>query len=209
MDSHFIHNWSFSQYQNNLPYSSLVDIPALLGIFRSTAASYKYLFFLSLLNILKETGFDQLKISLDDILLEMLANAWFPHNYFKLNFGINDRIARELDRLDIADSQIRVSGVKNSIVEIKAVLSRKDFTKNHLMDLVPYRLLTPFFQNDLKGLKDAQRNRAISNLAASEFNRIKPFYLFSDDRKSIIMNPNWMLYFSENQEVLRSFINWN
>lgn len=207
MDFNLLEKWDLSQHK--LPYSSIVNISSLAGVFRSTAASYKFLFFLSLLNILDETHYNKLKISLDDILLEMLSIAWFPHNFFKLNFGINDRIAQELDRLSITDSQIRVSNTKNSKNEVKAVISRKDFTNNNLLALVPYRLLSPFFLQDLKGLKDAKRNRAISELASSRFDEIKPFYLFSDDHKSIIMNPNWILYFAENQAVLRSFINWN
>lgn len=193
-------SWSFSLDQNKLPYSKLVNIPGLLGVFRSTAASYKYIYFLSLLNILQETGFNSLKISLDDILLEMLAIAWFPHNYFKLNFGINDRITEELDRVELTGMEGRISNVKNSKSEIKAVT-------------LPLRqaqgLMGEGSKNDLKGLKDAQRNGAIADLAASKIEERKPFYLFSEDRKSIIMNPNWMLYFYENQTVLRSFINWN
>ncbi|MBI9099697.1 MAG: hypothetical protein JEY91_14555 [Spirochaetaceae bacterium] len=46
-------------------------------------------------------------------------------------------------------------------------------------------------------------------MAQSQFEVSRPFYIFSDDGKSIIMNPKWMLYFYENQTVLRSFISWN
>jgi hypothetical protein len=31
----------------------------------------------------------------------MLANAWFPHTYFKLSFGRQDKIAQQLDALTL------------------------------------------------------------------------------------------------------------
>lgn len=186
---------------DDLPYSKIVNIPALLNVFSSTATSYKYLFFLSLLDYLEETHFDQLEIPLESILLEMLANAWFPHTYFKLSFGINDRITQELDRLKIDLNDGNITNIKNSKVQIKSILFKKDFTRNNLLDLVPYRLLSPFFTNELKGLVDAKRNQKIVELAHSQFEKSKPLYIFSDDTKSIIMNPKWMLYFYENQTV--------
>ncbi|XGB41814.1 MAG: hypothetical protein LVS60_16550 [Nodosilinea sp. LVE1205-7] len=32
-------------------------------------------------------------IPLQDLIIEMLANAWFPHSYFKLSCGSQDKIA--------------------------------------------------------------------------------------------------------------------
>ena len=91
-------NWSIVANRYRLPYSQRVDIPILLQVFSHTATSYKYLYFQALLHILEETGFNNQVIRLDDILLEMLTLAWYPHTYFKLSFGINDRVAQELDR---------------------------------------------------------------------------------------------------------------
>jgi hypothetical protein len=33
--------------------------------------------------------------------LEILVKAWFPHNYFKLSFGVIDQIPVVLDKLII------------------------------------------------------------------------------------------------------------
>ena len=209
MDNSVFQNWSITNRLNDLPYSERVNIPALLQVFSKTSASYKYLYFLSLFDILERTNFNQLVIHLDDILLEMLVNAWFPHNYFKLSFGVNDRIAQELDRLNIPMSGKKLTNAANSKKRLKALIAGKEYTHNHLLDMVPYRLLTPFFAADLRRLSDTTKNKKITELAYCQFETAKPFYIFSDDGKSIIMNPEWMLYFYENQKVVRSFICWN
>ncbi|HEY9751310.1 MAG TPA: hypothetical protein V6C46_00025, partial [Coleofasciculaceae cyanobacterium] len=41
----------------------------------------------------------------------MLANAWFPHSYFKLSFGSQDKIAQQLDALALV--------VKAPVVQFK------------------------------------------------------------------------------------------
>ncbi|NQT61149.1 MAG: hypothetical protein HQ557_19450, partial [Bacteroidetes bacterium] len=209
MDSSVFQNWSISSRLNDLPYSERVNVPALLQIFNKTAASYKYIYLLSLLDILETTGFNQLVIRFDDILLEMLANAWFPHNYFKLSFGVNDRIAQELDRLDINLSGQRLTNSVASKQQLKEIISHKDYTRNHLLDMVPYRLLTPFFGLQLRGSKDSRKNRVIEMLSYELFDSAKPFYVFSADGDAIIMNPEWMLYFYENLKVVRAFVCWS
>ena len=209
MENDFAGNWNIKDHLNNLPYSERVNINALSNIFSSTAASYKYLLFLSLLDVLEDTGFDKLHIDLNDILLEMLANAWFPHNYFKLNFGVNDRIARELDRLIEPQDEVKLLNTAQSKKRVIELLKSKDYGKNNLLDLVPYRLLSPFFPGVFKNVKDTHKNKAIRDLARNRFKEAKPFYIFSEDEKSIIMNPEWILYFVENIVQVRSFINWN
>jgi hypothetical protein len=35
----------------------------------------------------------------DEIILDMLVLAWYPHIYFRLSFGSQDQIAKELDKV--------------------------------------------------------------------------------------------------------------
>ena len=80
-----------------LPDSDRLDIEALSGLFRNTTNSYKYLFFLSLLTLIKERNFSIDKgILLRDIESEMLVTAWYPNVFFKLSFGTQDKISLAL-----------------------------------------------------------------------------------------------------------------
>ena len=63
-----------------LPHSDQLDIATLSGLFRHTTNSYKYLFFLSLLTLIKDKNFEiDDGILLRDIEIEMLVTAWYPH----------------------------------------------------------------------------------------------------------------------------------
>ena len=56
--------------------------------------------FIPLLNILRRHPFQPTSpIAFSDLIVEMLANAWFPHRDFKLSFGSQDKIAQQLDAL--------------------------------------------------------------------------------------------------------------
>lgn len=84
----------------DLPSSPLLNIPALSRLFNNTTNSYKYLFFLSLLDILQKREFDvSLAISLKEINAQMLYNAWYPYVYFKLSFGPQDQIPQKLEQI--------------------------------------------------------------------------------------------------------------
>ena len=64
------------------PPSESLNIPDLARLFNHTTNSYKYLFFLFLLDILRRYPCQPTSpIAFFDLIVEMLANAWFPHSY--------------------------------------------------------------------------------------------------------------------------------
>ncbi|MFM7326276.1 MAG: hypothetical protein ACKO4L_15390, partial [Nodosilinea sp.] len=83
-----------------LPPSESLNIPALARLFNDTTNAYKYLFFLSLLDILRRHPCQPTSpIAFSDLIVEMLAHAWFPHSDCKLSFGSQDKITQQLDAL--------------------------------------------------------------------------------------------------------------
>jgi len=85
-----------------LPASEEVNIAALSRLFTDTTNSYKYIFFISILDILNRRKFDVSQpIFFEELIIEMLANAWYPHTYFKLSFGTQDKIVQNLDSLNL------------------------------------------------------------------------------------------------------------
>jgi hypothetical protein len=80
-----------------LPETEGLNVAAFARLFDKTTTSYKYVFFLSLLDILRRRNFDaEAPISFRELLIEILVNAWYPYTYFKLSFGIQDKIAIKL-----------------------------------------------------------------------------------------------------------------
>ncbi|MCP6761822.1 MAG: hypothetical protein NHB32_24430 [Fischerella sp. CENA71] len=199
----------------DLPLSEKVDVSVLSQIFNNTTNSYKYLYFLSLLDILKRRNFDTLSpISFQDIIVEMLANAWYPHNYFKLSFGTQDQIASKLDalELEITEPILKFRDTDNKLLRNTINSQNIDDIISSINRYVSYRLIRPFFAQETRGLKDYDVNQTIINLANNQFDSKKPLYYFNaEDQKNcnaIILNPDWIQYLEENYTIVRGWASW-
>lgn len=198
----------------NLPNSHSLNIPALSELFNSTTNSYKYLYFLSLLDIIKRKNFNRsLLISFREITIEMLANAWYPYKYFNLSFGKQDQISNKLDELELDMAEIILkTDPDKTILRITLNSQNIDDIIDFINRYVPYRLIRPFFQQETRKLKDYDVNPIIINLANNEFNIRKPLYCFDaeeqKDCNSIILHPEWVIYLEENYTIVRDWVSW-
>ncbi|MBE9222811.1 hypothetical protein IQ215_08890 [Cyanobacterium stanieri LEGE 03274] len=194
----------------SLPSSHCLNISALSQLFSSTTNSYKYLFFSALLDILERNLFNCGLVTFRDLVVEMLANAWYPHVFFKLSFGKQDKISLKLDRLNIQSEKKAITR-KDILISILSH-SNVDDVINSLMFYVPFRLIRPFFLEELKGAKDANINYKMIELSRDFFEKKKPLYCFnSEDYKSIdgvIIHPEWINYIKENFVILKGWVAW-
>jgi len=195
----------------SLPPSYSLNTSVLSQLFNSTTNSYKYLFFSALLDILERNLFDCELISFRDLVVEMLANAWYPHVFFKLSFGKQDQISLKLDRLNIQSEKEPIT--RKDILIAILNKSNVDDIINSLMRYVPFRLMRPFFSRELKGVKDNAINDSIIELSREFFEQKKPLYCFnSEDYKSIdaiIIHPEWINYIKENLVILKGWVAWS
>ena len=76
-----------------IPQSDILSTNRLGKIFGNTVATYKFFWFLSIMQIHARTN--DLKIDVSDILIRMVANAWYPVHYFRLSFGLMGRIPKQ------------------------------------------------------------------------------------------------------------------
>ena len=111
-----------------------IDLGILSGVFKSTTNSYKFLFFLALLDIAQKAK-DYESVSLVDIATGMLHWAWYPHTQHRLSFGTRDQVTNVLDAFK------RQSGTELKLHEAKAAI--RTFLEGHpehvkaLTDYVP------------------------------------------------------------------------
>ncbi len=199
----------------NLPNSDGLNISALSGLFESTTNSYKYLYFLSLLDILKRENFDILSpISFQNIIVEMLANAWYPHNYFKLSFGTQDRIANKLDSLELKITEPIFKFKDTDKKLLRTAISSQNIkdTVAFVSNYVPYRLIRPFFAEETRGFKDYDVNPAIITFSKNKFDDKKPLYCFNAEKQkdcnAIILHPDWIKYLKTNYVIVRGWVSW-
>lgn len=199
----------------DLPKSDRVNISALSQIFDNTTTSYKHLFFISILDILRRRKFDTLSpISFREIIVEMLANAWYPHSYFKLSFGAQDKIATKLDTLvlEITEPILKFTDTDKKLLRKTIQTQNIDDIISFISRYVPFRLIRPFFNAETKGLVDAKVNQCLTELSISKFEIRKPLYCFDSehlkDCTAIILNQDWVEYIAENYSIIRGWASW-
>jgi transcriptional regulator with XRE-family HTH domain len=207
----------------DLPTSVTVDVSALSRFFKKTTNSYKYLFFISILDILERRQFDAISpISFREIIVEMLANAWYSHTYFKLSFGLQDKISNKLDSLNIDISDTKIIFQDTQKRHLRRTISDKpiDDIVLELRRYVPFLLIRPFFEQELKSANTGRNRRTnpgddeqkIINLAETLFDVKKPLYRFDaslyKDCSAINFHPEWIYYIENNYSIVRAWASW-
>ena len=189
---------------NLLPESSSVSIGEFCRIFDSVTTSYKFLFFKGILEQLKANNFNNRVLSLELIMADMLLHAWYPCVFFKIFLGKQDQIAAVISSLNLpAQNTLNVAGLRSHI--------QKEISENKIPNLlrhVPYRLLTCFYLNELRGISEASRNTALYERSIETFEVKKPLYKFST-KSEIEIHPEWAKYLKENISIVEGWHSWN
>jgi hypothetical protein len=201
-----------------LPENDGLEISKLSSVFSDTTNSYKFYWFLSILDSLQENN--EAIISLNDIVIRMVANVWYPLDYYKLSFGKLDSFKKIAEFLT---SKITIDNSINSPSLFNQINSKLNLDDNYLLSQktsklkrwVPFRFLSPFFSDEIRGLlnsqgiSESQVNSKITELANNNFknNPQKVIYRFVGD--CIELNAVWIDYFQKHQGILRGFIYWH
>jgi hypothetical protein len=195
-----------------LPENENIDISKLSSVFSDTTNSYKFYWFLAILDSLKENG--NSTISMNDIALRMIANVWYPLDYFKLSFGKQDGFK---PIAQFVSSKITIDNSTSSdtlFSQLHSKLSEKEIGEifkrlKYLLNWVPYRFIRPFFANELRGLIDHQVNTKIIELANKNFAVYSSSVIYRFVGNNIELSNAWVEYLQKHQFILRGFISWH
>lgn len=139
-----------------------------ISLLRNTTNSYKFLFLKSLVSRIRD---DESHIEISDLTTDMLVLAWYPNQFFKLSLGSQDKIAEIFknqgfkyeDDIPFTSPEFE----KNLRKQLEKDLDATSISK--LAAYVQYRLLHPFFDEDLRGKPDYQKNKMIFEMAANRY----------------------------------------
>lgn len=184
-----------------IPQSDILTTNCLGKIFSKTVATYKFFWFVSIMQIHAKSY--NPRISVWDIVIRMVANAWYPIHYFRLSFGKSDSlfdIVIELQNI----TQIPIDANADTIINgLKERLGDKRIKKllNILTLNVPYRFLRPWIDtSDDKEM--VHRSQTLENKCLySLFKEEADFY--------IVLNPEWNQYLHNHYNILVDFAYWN
>ena len=179
----------------NLPYSKGLHINLLAACFNNTSATYKYYWFLSILQSL-EAG--KIRIQKRELFAQMISNAWYTVNYFHISFGKQDRLQRAIEIVKSCES-LMIDDKRDKIFNQLINTNSKDSLNQlkYFNNQVPHWFLSPWFPH---------MNRNDINLFSQEF---KNQCLYSLNEDTIEINEVWLRYLIQNSKVLKDFCYWN
>ena len=185
-----------------IPQSQTLTTRCLSRIFDTTSATYKFFWFLSILQIHART--ENLHINVWDIVIRMVANAWYPIHYFRLSFGKNDSLFDIVTELQ-KETQIPIDASCEEVIgQLQKRLGDK-LVKSRLGKLttyVPYCFLYPWINATNNSREVMWRSQSLENgCLYSIYKEKTDFY--------IELNPVWDEYLHTHYKILMDFTYWN
>jgi hypothetical protein len=171
-------------------------------VFKHTTNSYKLVWFLAILSLLRRTQADVLALA--DILAEMAVVGWHPVCLFRLSLGCQDKLQNAIlaiqgdSRLAPNEQPENVRSFVNGSPQAKARLAC-------FRRFVPTRFLSPWFADKLRGTLDSSRDVTIYALARES--QTTPFaspYWFDGER--IRLNRSWQHFLTDNMALVQAFV---
>ena len=185
-----------------LPNQNGIPVNLLAACFKNTSATYKYYWFLSILQSVEHGKF---KISKRDLFAGMISKAWFTVNYFHVSFGKQDLIqdvVRAINGIEKISIEEKQESVLHKLLSTKKAETDKQlwhFNKN-----VPHWFLSPWFPK-FKNETDSVREKRIY-VESKSFSENCLYALYDNE---IEINPEWEKYLISNARVLKDFCYWN
>ncbi len=188
-----------------LPYSGELEVQYLSRLFDNTSESYKYFWFQAIVS--KVLG-GKIFITYEELVNEMIADAWYMVTEYHLNLGPKDTLEGLVNYLQEI-SQMKSSEKKDNIINYlknckdKEVLRRKRIlTKN-----VPYRIQAPFM-NHVKGKEwDVSESELIAKIN-SESRLMYYFDRLNGMNTTIRIHQEWIAYIQKNQEIMKGWLQY-
>jgi hypothetical protein len=180
----------------NLPVSDNLPVNKLASVFSSTSATYKFYWFLAIIELVEEGNTN---IPKRKIFSRMISNSWYTVNYFHVSFGKQDLIQEavrtilKIEILTVDENKKTINTALENTVNIETVQVLNHFDKN-----VPHWFISPWFTGN--------NNR---NSIYSLSQNFESGCLYSLEKDSITINPNWISYLKANSRLLKDFCYWN
>ncbi len=159
--------------------------------------SYKLYWFAALLD---EINACSAEITFRRMAAGMISKCWYSVLQFKLSLGTLDmlhRLVHYLHKKYNLDIEINETDLKTFLLELKDEEYEKCIVE--FCRYVPYRLLTPFYPDQLHGKPDAQKNRIIEELSCVNDTAL---YRIRSRELKIEVNYNWFEYLYCNMSIV-------
>ena len=178
-----------------IPDSKSLPVNLLAACFNNKVATYKYYWFLSVIQEIEKGNF---LIQKRNLFARMISNAWYTVNYFHVSFGKQDLIQEAVHFIKEAE-KITIDEEKEIVFQ-KIISSNNKLTVKQLWHFnknVPHWFLSPWFPKTNQW-DVYKRSKSFDNEC-----------LYSLNRDEIEINPRWKFYLIANAGILKDFCYWN
>ncbi|MBI4660943.1 MAG: hypothetical protein HY735_19080 [Verrucomicrobia bacterium] len=173
-------------------------------VFKDTTNSYKLVWFLAILSLLKRNNVQSLRLA--DIFTEMAIAAWHPVCLYRLSLGVQDQLQHvilEIQQSSRLAPNAAPEAIRKFVEGSVAAHAKLDFKR-----FVPTRFVAPWFEDELRGMKDSLKDNKIK--ALTNESQASPFacpYYFEGRgaREAIRLNESWRMFLLENLGIIQSF----
>ena len=189
-----------------LPYSDGLEIQYLNRLFDKTSECYKFFWFKAIITKIQE-GKDI--ITYEELVNEMIADAWYMVTEYHLNLGPRDNLEKLVNYIG-SISGFKTSEKKEIILKFLENCNDKEVLrkKRVLVYNVPYRLQAPFMDTIKGKAWDIPETRLIDRIN-KEKHLIYYFSMLNGMNTTIHIQPGWFKYIDRNQEILKGWLQYN
>lgn len=149
------------------------------------------------------------RITYNNLLNRMIVSAWYMVSEYHLNLGPSDALE------SLVEYVYKISGLRSNEKQEKVLayleqLEDREFRnkKNTLSYHVPYRLQAPFMPS-MKGKEWDLSKPKLAERINKEKHLIYYFLSIQGVQSEICVQPEWIEYITQNQEIIKGWIQFN
>lgn len=189
-----------------LPYSDQLEIQYLSRLFDNTTECYKFFWFQAIISKVLE---GRERMTYDELINEMIANAWYMVTEYHLNLGPKDNLESLVHYLQ-GISNMKPCEKKENIIHYLKQCKDKEVIKckRVLTKNVPYRLQAPFMDK-VKG-KEWQVSESALITKINEERRLMYYFEGVNGMQTTIrIEQEWIAYIQKNQEIIKGWLQYH
>lgn len=191
-----------------LPYDEQLNIEKLGRLFDNKSECYKLFWFKAILQKVTKEG--KVILSYEELVDEMIADAWYMVTEFRLNLGPKDTLEAVVDLIKQKHPEIKNCAPKKEILAFLKNTEDREINekKRTLTYNVPYRLQSPFL-NEIKGKEwNVAESRLMTKINAVP--RLMYYFEALNGLNTVItIQEDWQNYLIRNQEIILGWIEYN
>ncbi len=195
---------------NQLPFDEKLNIGYLSRLFDNTTNCYKFFWFQAILHRLTE---DKTRLTYDELVNEMIADAWYMVTEYHLHLGpIGGTDNLENAVKHIAQTRgFRSSEKREVIIAYLENSEDRELTtyKKKLIENVPYWLQSPFFDEITIDRKERGNIQFLSDKINRQHRLLYYYEAFQYLSTVISLNEDWVPYLLRNKEILLGWMQIN